>query len=73
MYVNGTPYGYPLAPGYTVYREYQEYQAYDVTTSLKEGTNVVGSIVSDGWYLGKIGLMGMGNQYGEQQIGRAHV
>lgn len=66
MYVNGTPYGYPLAPGYTVYREYQEYQAYDVTTSLKEGTNVVGSIVSDGWYLGKIGLMGMGNQYGEQ-------
>lgn len=66
LYMNGQPYGHPLAPGYTVYREYQEYQCYDITKHLHEGENVIGAIVADGWYLGKIGLPGIGNQYGEQ-------
>ncbi|MDD3338527.1 MAG: family 78 glycoside hydrolase catalytic domain [Lachnospiraceae bacterium] len=65
LYINGTAYGNPLAPGYTVYKEYQEYQGYDVTDSFKEGKNVLGAVVADGWYLGKVGLMGVGNQYGE--------
>lgn len=64
LFVNGTEYGYPLAPGYTVYEKYQEYQCYDITESLKTGKNVIGAIVADGWYRGKMGLPGIGNQYG---------
>lgn len=64
LFLNGTPYGIPFAPGFTVYKKYQEYQAYDVTESIREGANVIGAIVADGWYLGKVGLMGVGNQYG---------
>lgn len=65
MYINGIRYGKPLVPGFTVYKQYQEYQAYDITEAVREGKNVFGAIVADGWYLGKIGLMGIGNQYGE--------
>lgn len=63
--INGMPFGYPLAPGYTKYADYQEYQTYDVTCALREGVNVLGAVVADGWYTGKIGLMGAGNQYGD--------
>ena len=63
--INGTEYGYPLAPGYTVYEGYQEYQCYNITSSLREGENVIGAILADGWYRGKMGLLGVGNQYGE--------
>ena len=66
LFVNGVPYGIPLAPGYTVYDKYLEYQKYDITESLQSETLVLGAIVADGWYLGKIGLMGIGNQYGSQ-------
>ncbi len=64
--LNGNVCGQPLAPGYTAYREYQEYQTYDVTELVHRGANVLGAIVADGWYLGKMGLPGIGNQYGDQ-------
>lgn len=63
--VNGKSYGQPLTPGYTKYASYQEYQSYDITSSLKAGTNVIGAVVADGWYTGKIGLLGAGDQYGD--------
>ena len=63
--VNGKSYGQPLAPGYTKYAAYQEYQSYDITSSLKAGINVIGAVVADGWYTGKIGLLGAGDQYGD--------
>jgi alpha-L-rhamnosidase len=66
LYVNGKEIGQPLAPGYTVYEQYTEYQTYDITNALREGSNVIGAIVEDGWYLGKLGLLGIGNQYGNQ-------
>ena len=66
LWFNGCPCGQPLAPGYTAYRAYQEYQCYDVTEHLHMGENVLGAIVADGWYLGKVGLPGIGNQYGER-------
>ena len=64
LYLNEDAYGQPLAPGYTVYSDYLEYQCYDVTESLREGPNVLGAIAADGWYRGKMGLLGIGNQYG---------
>jgi len=65
LYLNKDTYGLPLAPGYTVYPDYLEYQCYDVTESLREGSNVLGAVVADGWYRGKMGLLGIGNQYGK--------
>lgn len=65
IYINEKCYGYPLAPGYTAYEDYLEYQCYDVTDAFTPGVNVIGAIVADGWYLGKVGLLGIGNQYGE--------
>ena len=64
-WVNGVNYGLPLAPGFTKYEQYQEYQSYDITSSLKAGKNVIGAVVADGWYTGKIGLLGAGDQYGD--------
>jgi len=65
LFLNEDTYGEPLAPGYTVYQDYLEYQCYDVTESLHEGCNVIGAVVADGWYRGKMGLLGIGNQYGK--------
>lgn len=53
------------APEYTAYFGHLEYQTVDVTARLKEGPHALGCILADGWYTGKIGLMGIGNQYGE--------
>lgn len=56
-----------LAPEYTTYRKHLEYQTYDVTRIMEQSENhAVGCILADGWYTGKIGLMGIGHQYGEQ-------
>lgn len=64
LYVNGDSHGAPLVPGYTVYAEHLECQRYDITASLVRGENVFAAIVADGWYTGKVGLMGIGEQYG---------
>jgi alpha-L-rhamnosidase len=55
-----------LAPEYTSYAKHLEYQIYDVTEILKgSDTHAIGAILADGWFTGKIGLMGIGNQYGD--------
>lgn len=41
-----------FAPEHTVYEKYLCYQTYDVTPYLREGENVLGMYVGDGWYLG---------------------
>lgn len=54
-----------LAPEYTSYKKHVEYQTYDVTHICGQpGRHAMGIILSDGWYSGKIGLMGIGHQYG---------
>lgn len=63
--IDGTPVSELLAPGLTVYKEYLEVQQYDVTGQLGEGAHALGLILADGWYTGKIGLPGVGNQYGD--------
>jgi len=52
-----------FAPGWTDYTERVQYQTYDVTDALREGENVLGLMLADGWYQGKIGPFGRG-QYG---------
>ena len=48
--INGHGVGDPvLAPGWTDYEKRMLYQAYDVTSLLARGENVVGAIVADGW------------------------
>lgn len=39
-----------FAPEFTVYSQYLCYQTYDVTSFLREGENVIGMLVGDGWY-----------------------
>ena len=41
-----------FAPEYSSYEKYLSYQTYDVTGLLKEGENVLGMYVADGWYFG---------------------
>ncbi len=54
-----------LAPGYTVYSKYLEVQQYDVTEQLTQGSHALTATLADGWFTGKVGLPGVGNQYGE--------
>lgn len=51
MYVNGIrPDDRFFAPEHTVYEKYLCYQTYDVTSLLKQGKNVIGMHVGDGWF-----------------------
>ena len=44
-----------FAPGWTDYNKRLYYQTYDITKHIKEGENVIGAIIADGWYAGYIG------------------
>lgn len=44
-----------FAPGWTDYRHRLQVQHYDVTALLVEGENLLGAILGDGWYCGRIG------------------
>lgn len=44
-----------LAPGWTDYLKRVRYQAYDVTSLLQNGDNVIGTILGDGWAVGHVG------------------
>ena len=55
-----------FAPGWTVYDQRLRYQTFDVTDLLQAGRNVIGAIVADGWYRGRLGFGGgKRNIYGE--------
>lgn len=43
-----------LAPGWTDYDKRVSFQSHDVTSLLKEGENVFGVILGDGWYCGHV-------------------
>ena len=45
-----------LAPGWTDYRKRIPYQTFDVTQLLREGENVLGALLADGWYSGFVGF-----------------
>ena len=41
-----------MTPGWTSYRTRMQYQAYDVTSLLQRGDNVLAAVVAPGWYSG---------------------
>ncbi len=45
-----------LAPGWTDYNQRVLYQSYDVTSLVREGENMLGAILGDGWYCGFVGF-----------------
>jgi alpha-L-rhamnosidase len=45
-----------LAPGWTDYPQRIQAQTYDVAPLLRQGVNVIGAALGDGWYRGKVGL-----------------
>ncbi|MFO7636821.1 MAG: family 78 glycoside hydrolase catalytic domain, partial [Clostridia bacterium] len=53
-------------PGFTYYHRRLQVQGYDVTPLLGKGENVIGAILGDGWYRGKIGASSKRNVYGEK-------
>lgn len=56
FYVNGARVGDQLlTPGWTAYDERLQYQVYDITSLVREGDNVVGAMLGDGWYRGRLG------------------
>ena len=56
-YLNGARVGENvLAPEWTSYGKRLNYQSYDVTDLVASGENVLGAVIGDGWYAGKLGL-----------------
>ncbi len=54
--LNGSKVGdHLLAPEWTDYKKRVQYQTYDVTSLLRPGENVLGAVLADGWYAGRIG------------------
>jgi alpha-L-rhamnosidase len=53
-----------LAPGWTDYNTRLQYQTYDVTDRLAPGDNVLGLVVGDGWYAGRVAWWPRGTLYG---------
>lgn len=43
-----------LTPGWTDYHQRIQYQTYDITAQLRPGTNVIGALLGDGWFSGRV-------------------
>lgn len=57
-----------LAPGYHAYDFWLQYQTYDITSHIQIGKNVVGAMLGNGWYRGRLGFRGgYTNLYGDKQ------
>lgn len=54
-----------LAPGWTDYNTRVPMQTYDISSLLKPGKNVIGVILGDGWYCGRVGW-GTRQRYGKK-------
>lgn len=64
--INGTPASDELfAPGVESYDIHLSFQTYDVTDHLTSGDNVLGIVLSDGWYAGRVGILGASRGYGD--------
>ena len=53
-----------LAPGWTSYHHHLRYDAFDVTPMLRDGANVLGGVVGDGWFRGALVENLRRNRYG---------
>lgn len=55
-----------LAPGSDSYRSHISFQGYDVTDLLHPGENVVAFEVADGWFAGRVGMLGSSAEFGHR-------
>ncbi len=55
-----------LAPEWTDYRRRVQVQTFDLMRVVRQGSNVIGAALADGWYAGRIGLDGGRAMYGSQ-------
>ncbi|MEH7073473.1 alpha-L-rhamnosidase [Neobacillus drentensis] len=55
-----------FTPDYTSYNNYLQYQTYDILPFLLSGENVLGVILADGWYAGRISVPGGSAQFGNR-------
>lgn len=67
LHLNGAVVGNDrFAPGWTSYNNRLQVQAYDITHQIRQGENVVGAVLGDGWYRGYIGWITQRNFYGSK-------
>lgn len=55
-----------LAPGNDSYRSHISFQGYDVTDLLSAGENMVALEVADGWFAGRVGMLGASAEFGHR-------
>lgn len=66
-YINGKRVGQDLfVPEWTDYDKRIQYRTYDVLDLLKQGGNVIGAVLGDGWYSGFVGWQESRGRYGLQ-------
>lgn len=63
--INGQKISDIFAPGWTDYNVRSQVQAYDITSLLQQGENVLSVVLGDGWYSGTVGFLGK-HVYGER-------
>ncbi len=67
LHLNGQKVGDDhFAPGWTDYARRIQYQTYDVTELIRQGENVAGAVLGDGWYAGYIGWGSKRTHYGSR-------
>ena len=74
--INGLPVSDEVfAPGVESYDKYLSFQTYDVTDHVEPGANIIGTVLSDGWYAGRVGILGSSRGYGDRlkSIWQLHV
>jgi alpha-L-rhamnosidase len=74
--LNGHPVNdHQLDPGFTDYTRRVLVQATDVTNLLQPGQNTLGAVLSDGWFAGRLGWMGLGvyKQISDHSLFRAQL
>ena len=61
-YVGDTTLYEELKPGWTDYRKTVNYSTHNITSYLQKGSNIVGAIVANGWWKGRISVGAYGNK-----------
>lgn len=70
LHLNGCRVGQAMfTPGWCDYAKRCFYNTYDATAMVREGENVLGAVVADGWYAGYVGY-GLLVGYGPDHCGR---
>ena len=62
-----------LSPDITPLDKLLTYQKYDITSSIRQGANAIGAILTDGWHIGRIGLTGDSCQYADRLAFLMHL